>query len=300
MNLRQIEAFKLVMESGTVTCAAEAMHVSQPAVTKLLQAFERAAGFKVFDRAQGRLIPTPEGSLLYRDVDRVFAAADEIRRSARDILAMRKGALSVGAMPALSCGFVQRVAAAFISEYPEVNIAVHTAPRTKLVDSLISGKLDVALCHSVHEHPEIETDLLSRQPAVCILPPRHRLAKKKTISARDLAGEAFISWSEGTLTRARVDAVFEKLGIPRALRFSATTSPSICGYVASGLGVSILHPLYVGTAASSLVMRPFTPRLEVDLLIAYPRQPSRPRLVRAFCGLASQQAQGMVKKILRQ
>ncbi|MGE5525597.1 MAG: LysR family transcriptional regulator [Rhodospirillaceae bacterium] len=298
MNLRQIEAFKLVMESGTVTCAAEAMHVSQPAVTKLLQAFERAAGFKVFNRAQGRLIPTPEGLLLYRDVDRVFAAADEIRRSARDILAMRKGALSVGAMPALSTGFVQQVAAAFMAAYPNVNIALHTAPRTKLVDMLLSGKLDVALCHSVDEHPEVETELLSRDPAVCILPPGHRLTKKQTISARDLAGEDFISWSEGTLTRARVDAVFEKLGIARTLRFSASTSPSICAYVANGLGVAILHPLYVGTAAHAVALRRFMPKLEVDLLIAYSRQPERPRLVRAFRDLAARQAGALVKTVL--
>ncbi len=298
MNLRQIEAFKSVMENGSVTRAAQVMHISQPAVTKLLQGFERTAGFKVFDRSQGRLIPTPEGLLLYRDVDRVFSAADEIRRSAQDILNMRKGALSIGAMPALSCGFIQDVARHFIRQHPRVSIDIVSAPRMKLLDSLLSGKLDIALCHSVAEHPEIETEPFPRQSAVCILPPGHRLTKKRVISAQDLSGEAFISWGEGTLTRLRVDALFEKLNIERALRFSASTSPAICAYVASGLGTAILHPLYIGTSTLAVEVRPFRPKLDVDLLLAYPRRPGRPKLVQAFAALAIRRSQALVKHLL--
>lgn len=298
MNLRQIEAFKSVMENGSVTGAAQVMHISQPAVTKLLQGFERAAGFKMFDRSQGRLIPTPEGLLLYRDVDRVFTAADEIRRSALEILNMRKGALSIGAMPALSCGFIQDVARHFIRQHPGVSIDIVSTPRMKLLDSILSGKLDIALCHSVAEHPEIETEPFPRQSAVCILPPGHRLTKKKTISAQDLSGEAFISWSEGTLTRLRVDALFEKRNVNRALRFSASTSPAICAYVASGLGTAILHPLYIGTSAHAVAVRRFTPKFDVDLLLAYPRRSGQPKLVQAFAALAIRRSQALVKDLL--
>src|SRR3990172_1018400 len=110
MNLRQIEAFKAVMENGTVVRAAEVMRISQPAVTKLIQAFERAAGFRVFDRVRGRLLPTAEGLSLYREVERVFVAANEISNAAEEIRTLRLTNLSVGAMPALSTGFAQRLA----------------------------------------------------------------------------------------------------------------------------------------------------------------------------------------------
>jgi len=286
MNPRQIEAFKSVIENGTVTGAAQAMHVSQPAVTKLLQAFERAAGFKLFTRTRGRLAPTPDALLLYQDVHRVYAATEMVRRSAEDIRAMRKGALSVGAMPALSTGFVQRVAAAYLVKYPGINLSVHTAPRLKLIDALASGALDVALCHSIPDHPEIETQTFSREPAVCLLPLEHRLANSKRVAAADLAGLPFISWAEGSSSRARVDGVFDALGIARELRFAASTSPVICAYVAAGLGVAIMHPLYVGTAAASVAVLPFVPRLEVSLLMAHAHQTRRPRSVRAFCELA--------------
>jgi DNA-binding transcriptional LysR family regulator len=299
MNLRHIEAFKAVMEHGTVNRAAEAMHISQPAVSKLLQGFERAAGFPVFDRVHGRLSPTAEGLTLYRDVERVFAGVDEIRRAAGEIRAMRRGALSVGAMPALSAGFVQQVAFSFLKERPEVQLEIRAAQRVKLMDSVASGKLDLALCNSTHEHPEIETDLLSRQPAVCLLPPAHPLAKRAEISARDLKNESFVSWSEGTLTRLRVDALFGKLGIERRIAFSASTAPAICAFVANGLGVALVHPLYVGIAESTVAMRPFKPRLELDLLMAYPKRASRPALVKAFCAEALRQARALEQRIYK-
>ncbi len=299
MNLRQIEAFKVVMENGTITRAAEVMHISQPAMTKLIQAFEKAAGFAAFERSQGRLLPTPEGLLLYRDVDRVFLAAQEIERSARDIQAMHKGALAVGAMPALASGFVQDVARHFVEKNPGIQLDIHTVPRNRLMDMLLSGKLDIALCHSVHDHPEIETEILARHPATCVLPKNHRLVDKREIEAKDLEGEPFISWSEGTLTRIRVDQYFETLGVQRSLRHSASISPALCAFVANGLGIAVMHPLYIGVAGCAVTVKPLRPRLDIELLIAFPRRPSRPKVATAFAALAKSRAEDMTSQLLR-
>lgn len=299
MSLRHIEAFKAVMENGTVNRAAEVMHISQPAVSKLLQGFERATGFKVFDRAQGRLSPTAEGLMLYRDVERVFAGAEEIRRAAEEIRAMRRGTLAVGAMPALSAGFVQQVISAFLEDRPQVKLEIRFAQRVRLVDWVASGRLDIALCNAAHEHPEIETELLSRQSAVCLLPPAHPLARQKEVSAQNLEHEPFISWSDGTLTRLRVDALFDRLGIERRISFTASTAPAICAFVSSGLGVALAHPLYIGVAASAMAVRPFKPKLELDLLMAFPKRASRPALVKAFAAEAQRQARLMEKCIYK-
>jgi DNA-binding transcriptional LysR family regulator len=268
-------------------------------VSKLLQNFERAAGFRVFDRAQGRLLPTADGLTLYREVERVFAGADEIRRAATEIRTMRLGALAVGAMPALSAGFVQRVASGFLQDRPRVKLEIHAGQRVRLMDWLVSGKLDIALCNSVHERPEIETELLSRQPAVCLLPPGHALARRSEVAARDLKRESFVSWSEGTLTRLRVDALFSNLGIELRREFFASTAPAICAFVASGLGVALTHPLYVGIADSAVEVRLFKPKLELDLLMAFPKRASRPPLVQAFAAEAVRQARIIEKSMRR-
>lgn len=287
------------MENGTITRAAEVMHISQPAMTKLIQAFEKAAGFPAFERSQGRLIPTPEGLLLYRDVDRVFLAAREIERSARDIQTMHKGSLAVGAMPALASGFAQDVARHFVEKHPGIHLDIHTVPRNRLVDMLLSGKLDIALCHSVHDHPEIETEILARHPAACILPRNHRLSRKLEIEAKDLNGESFISWSEGTLTRTRVDQYFDSNGVQRALHHSASISPTLCAFVAHGLGIAIMHPLYIGVAGCAVTVKPLRPRLNIELLIAFPRRSSRPKVATEFAAMAKRRAEAMVSHLLR-
>lgn len=297
MNLRHIEAFKAIMENGTVQRAAEMMHVSQPAVSKLLQGFEKSAGFRVFDRVQGRLVPTAEGLTLYRDVERVYAGVDEIRRAASEIRAMRRGTLTVGAMPALSAGFAQNVACAFLRERPGIALDIRSAQRVRLVDWVASGKLDVALINAAHEHPEVETELLSRAAAVCLLPPQHPLTRHKRIRAHDLAGVPFVSWSEGTQTRLAVDALFANAGIARAAGFTASTAPAICAFVAAGLGVALVHPLYVGVADAAVVQRPFEPRLELDVLLAYARRAKRTPLVRAFVAEANRQARIVEQRI---
>jgi len=293
MNLRHIEAFKAVMENGTVIRAAEVMHISQPAVSKLLQGFERAAGFKVFDRQQGRLTPTAEARMLYRDVERLFSSVAEIRRAAEEISALRRGVLAVGTMPALSNGFVQQIASAFLAKRPAVELDIRVAPRAKLVDWVASGRLDVALCNATHEHPQIETELLSRQPAVCLLPRNHPLARKRAIRAEELSDQHCIAWSDGTLTQRSVQALFAEMKIAPRIRFTASTSPALCAFVAHGLGFALSHPLYVGLAESAIAVRPFRPKLELDLLLAFPKRESRPALVRAFTAEALRQARAL-------
>ena len=294
MNLRHIEAFKAIMENGTVQRAAEVMHISQPAVTKLLRGFEKSAGFRVFDRTQGRLAPTAEGLTLYRDVERVYAGVEEIRRAAGEIRDMRRGALAVGAMPALSAGFLQSVVHAFLKKHPDIKLDIRSAQRVRLVDWVANGKLDIALINAAHEHPEVETELLSREPAVCLLPLAHPLTRRKAIRISDLSNVPLISWSEGTLTRVKVDALFTQAGIERAPGYSASTAPAICAFVAHGLGVALVHPLYVGVAEAAVAVRAFTPRLELDVLLAYARRASRPPLVRAFAEEANRQARFII------
>ena len=72
MNIRQLEIFRAIMRSGTLTAAAEALHVSQPAVSKILRHFESQLGYPLFDRVGGRLVATAEAQLLFADADHLF------------------------------------------------------------------------------------------------------------------------------------------------------------------------------------------------------------------------------------
>lgn len=268
MNLRQIEAFKAVMETGTVTQAAERLHIAQPSATKLLQMCERSAGMSLFTRDRGRLIPTAEARLLYEEVDRVFQSVDRVSQAMAEIRALRRGTLSVGMMPAMAFGFAQEVLARIEATHPGVRAQIHARETAKLVDQLSMQQIELLLTSRSVDHPEFTVERLCRVPLVCIVPKGHRLASKKEIQLADFRDERLAVPSLGTQLRALTDLAFERAKVPQTIALESMTAPPICAFVARGLGVSIVNPLHIGMSASMLVVRPLAPALYEEIVMA--------------------------------
>lgn len=282
MNLRQIEAFKAVMESGTVTQAALRMHVSQPAVSKLLQMFERASGMQLFTRDRGRLAPTSEALLLYEEVERVFQGADQVRRAAEEIKSLRRGTLSVGVMPAMAAGFAQEVLARLMQSQPDVKVNLQARETVKLTEQLVMHQIELFCTLANLEHPELSPEVVCRAPLVCILPQGHKLAKQPEIRCKDLRNERFAALTYSSPIRRRVDQAFDDAKVAPAYAFESTMATAVCSFVASGLGVSIVNPIYVGTFSPSVVVRPFVPRIETDVMLVLPRSRRISKVAEAF------------------
>ena len=99
MNIRQLEAFKTIMELGNFTRAAEKLHLSQPAVSKLILLLERKCGFALFHRRRNGVIPTAEGQMLHSEVERVFLSVDSVSARARAIRQFDYGEINLVAFP---------------------------------------------------------------------------------------------------------------------------------------------------------------------------------------------------------
>ena len=282
MNLRQIEAFRAVIDTGTVTRAAERLSISQPAVTKLLQHLERTIGFALFDRARGRLSPTAEGMMLYDEVERVFRGLDDLARFTDEIRTLQHGALRIGAMPALSIGFIQDLVARFVETRPAVRVSIQTRTSPKLVEWLVSGHLDVGFTSHPPGHPEVTSEPLCSAELVCILPRDHRLTSKSVVHAADLAGEQFISFGPESPYRHQLDDIFKKLGVETGHLYEAPMAPAVCAMVARGMGVAVIHPHYLGAFESLVAVRPFLPAIVVDLRMVLPRHRRQPLITQAF------------------
>jgi DNA-binding transcriptional LysR family regulator len=282
MNLRQIEAFRAVIDIGTVSRAAERLSISQPAVTKLLQHLERTIGFPLFDRTRGRLSPTAEGMMLYDEVERVFRGLDSLARFTDEIRTLQHGALRIGTMPALSIGFIQDLVARFVETRPAVRVSVQTRTSPKLVEWLVSGHLDVGFTSHPHNHPEVTSEPLCRAELVCILPREHRLTSKSVVHAADLAGEQLISFGRDSPYRHQLDDIFEKLGVETGRLYEAPMAPTVCAMVARGLGVAVVSPHYLGAFESLVAVRPFLPGIVVDIRMVLPRYRRQPLITQAF------------------
>jgi DNA-binding transcriptional LysR family regulator len=283
INPRQIEAFRAVMVTGGITSAAQALNITQPAVTRLIRDLQLDLGLTLFTRAGVRLLPTNEALSLYREVERQFIALDRIADVARDLREHRAGILRVAALPAYSIGVIPRAVGRFMAERPNLDVALYGGPSSQVADWVHSGFCELGYVQTPLELPGIVLEPLPKVAAVAILPAGHRLAARAEIGPEDLKGESFVALERSTKLRYRIDALLADHGV--APRFIVETPLSMiaCGLVSTGIGVSIVDPFsaleYEGRG---IVVRPFAPRIHIEVTAVWSAHRSRSPVVLDF------------------
>ncbi len=268
MNLRQFEALRLVLARGTTKHAAEALGVTQSAVSRQITQLEATLGFSIFERRNGRLHITPEGQHFYKAVERVLNGFDQIKAMARDNSSLSSGTLRLVSMPALAFGLLPRAIQQIRRSYRQAKISIDIGIRQTTEDGILSGKYDLGLVTLPIEHEAIVVEPLFGVDCVCVLPREHRLSGKPVIEAVDLEGEEYISMEPDTMLRYRTDELFGRMGVRRKLSIEAQSTITICNLVASGLGASLVHKFVADVFSDRLTVKPFKPafRFEYGLI----------------------------------
>ena len=243
MNARQIEAFRAIARTGTVTSAAHALHISQPAVSRLLAHLELQLRLKLFNRTQGRLKLTPEGAALLQEVDRHFIGLDAIADAARRIAEHGPGNLRILAFPSMSSGELPAAVAALLARHPATSITIDTDTTDRIAARVESGAYDVGFTAGVSAHDlAVESEIIAERPWTCIFPQDHPLRHRTTVSMEDLRDEILVGFSPGMSLRNHVDQLFAVSGIQPEFALAAQTIESICSLVRLRCGVAIIHP----------------------------------------------------------
>ncbi|MCQ6255106.1 LysR substrate-binding domain-containing protein [Pseudomonas sp. Q11] len=284
MNFKQVEAFRAVMLSGSMTAAAESLHTSQPNISRLVAQLERNAGFKLFERVAGRLLPTAEGAALFADVERAFIGLHSLERSAQNIRLAGTGRLRIAAVPSLSLTVLPRVVQRFRQETPDVAISLHTNDSPMVAHWVASQFCDLGLASYVGEDmPGVTTQAICDVPGVCVFPKGHRLSALTSVGPQDLKGEEFISLSQNDGSRARVDRAFPEDRGHRKLNLETPYAATVCSLVALGLGVSIVSPIvaleYLHTGIET---RPFRPQIRFSTYLLLPADRPQSLLTQRF------------------
>lgn len=272
MNFKQIEAFRAVMLSGSMTAAAEALHTSQPNISRLIAQLERASGFRLFERNGGRLQPTDEGAALFGDVERAFIGLQSIEDAAHSIRQGGTGRLRIAAVPSLSLTLLPRVIQRFRQQHPGVAISLHTHDSPAVARWVGSQFCDVGLASYVGEQtPGVAPHVLCDVAGVCVFPRGHRLQALATVCPEDLKGEEFISLLHNDGSRTRVDRLFPETKGYRRMTLETPYAATICSLVGLGLGVSIVSPLVAEEYRHmGIETRPFAPQIRFTTYLLLP------------------------------
>ncbi|MDN7142266.1 LysR family transcriptional regulator [Pseudomonas sp. JQ170] len=283
MNLRHLEAFRAVMLGQTVTRAAEMLHISQPAATRLIAALEEDIGLTLFDRVKGRLHPTAEAHVLFEEVQRSLLGVERIARTAREIVGLKRGSLHIACAPALGLSFLPRAISAFLADHEQVQITLEVLASREVVDRLMGQRCDLGMIAEPDSYLGPRGELLFRSPLLCALPAGHRLQGQPKVVPEDLEGEAFVSYPSNIASRQYIDAIFAAHGVSRDLRVETQLSLPMCNFVANGQGVALIDAISaLEFAGGGVVFLPFEPTVEMDFTLLLPAQVPSSRLLARF------------------
>jgi DNA-binding transcriptional LysR family regulator len=290
MNMRQLQAFRAVMLVGTVTGAGELLRLTQPTISKLIADLEHEVGLKLFQRASGRLIPGPEAHTLLHQIDKVFAAMEDVERNARQLARGQAGHLRLVAIPALALDFLPGVIASFLRLRPDVTIELNVRPASRVVDWIATDRATLGFASDVAGNAGVTIVPFQALGGVVALPSAHPLSRRTEIEPRDLAGERFISLGRDAAFRHHVDRIFEEAGVARRIVVETGISATACALVRQGAGVAIIDPMTAAGQgeAPGIALRPFRPEVPFSVHAVFARHAARPVLASEFLAHAAQ------------
>ncbi len=281
MNFRQIECFRAVMHTGSMTLAAAQLHTSQPNVSRAIALLQRETQLQLFERVGLRVVPTPEAHALLKEVDRVYVGLQSIGHAADRIRTLGVEGLRIAVTPGLGISPVPRILQVFRGLRPRVQVVVHTADSATICKWVSSGYYELGLAGYVALPQEVDTELVHSERAVCIVPRGHRLARKRKVVPSDLAGESFISFASSDVVRVAIDRIFDPE--VRRLEIETSLATAACAMVARGLGVSIVNPAMLSELALTGVHAlAFDPAIPFECHVVRARQQPAQALVADF------------------
>lgn len=282
--LRQIEAFRAVVERGSVVRAAEQLHITQSAMSKLISNLEGDTGLQLFDRSKGRLIPTPDAIRLYEEVGRIFAGVTQVGYAIDTIRREAQGRLAIGCMPAFSRSFVPRAALRLLEEQPNVYCSVQSLVSPWVIDWVVTKKLDIGLVNHLIDNPYVVREPFMDHPLVCAMPLGHPLAQHDVIHPKDLQDRDFVTFSEPDVGRL-VREMLEAHDVRPNIMLVSNVASTLCEFVAGGLGLALVHPLAISGLEDRLAVRRFEPAISLHYQLCYSADNRNAELVQKFASI---------------
>lgn len=263
------------MRTGSVTQAARLLNVTQPTVSIAIKQLESRLKLKLFERSAGRLHATAEAKDLMPDLAEIFVRLDAIERRSQDLAQGVRGSLSVAATPPLCDGFVVNAVARFLRSRPDVRVSIQATPSSMVVDRIISGEVDAGVVYEPVLSAAVQVEELGRASIGCLVPARHRLARRQSITAQDLEGERLISYLPQALLRPYIDRVMAGGPAPAVQTGASSTAIAL---VMEGAGIALVESaLFQARPLRGLVLVAIAPATSLKVLLLRPRPAVRSR-----------------------
>jgi len=282
MNIRQMEVFRAVMRAGSVTAAAEALHVSQPAVSTMLRHCEDQLGTRLFLRIGRRLQPTPEAEALFPGIDRLFRQIETEAGIARQVLMGTRGAISIAATHSFASLAALAIPPFLAERGADLRITLHSLPNAEVVERVRAREVDLGIAYGPLHEREVDLERLVTGHVVCVLAEDHPLAARPAIALADLVASRVVSYGTHTELGRTIHAALRRLGLRTEQQIEVNSTQLALTLAAAGAGVALVDLLPNGLVPAHLVVRRLEPAIPVQGVLVFARGRPRSRLVSDF------------------
>jgi DNA-binding transcriptional LysR family regulator len=288
---RRLQVFHAVARHLSFTKAAEALFMTQPAVTFQVRQLEEHFSARLFDRSQGKITLTPAGVVALEYAERILALSGELDNRLKQMGSQLGGPLLIGASTTIADFLLPQVLGEFKAQCPGVVPRLHVANSDAVQHRVAERTLDIGFIEGDSCLATLVSDVCCEDELQVVCAPSHALARLKEIKPRALLEHAYISREPGSGTREVIDHFLDKNGVPHGslqVVMEAGSPEALKGLVATGLGWTIMSR---NTVAKEVRLRelasiPLSPPLLRNLSVIYPKERIHSRLVSEFIAFA--------------
>ena len=283
MDIKQVEYFVAIVETGSFSLAAEQLYISQSSFSKQIIALEKELGIKLFDRSARKIALTKAGKVFYKHALKI----KENYRSLQAELGEYKNAtpsLRITAIPVIAQYGITSFVAQFQKAYPNINFTIEERQASTAWPALSQHKYDLAFARDYNFDSDVFSSFsLMTDKLIVAVSCGHRFARRKSISLAELADENFIMFNQGTLMHELSMNACKSAGFEPRVFYTASRATSIIGMVSSNSGVALIMEKVLNYyRRSDVIAIPLDQTIESKIILAYPKDRKLSKSARTF------------------
>jgi len=240
LNLKQLEAFYLVIKRGSFTKAAEELNVTQPAVTIQVRALEKSLNLKLIQQVGKKVHLNEAGELLYQYAEKIFDLVNEADEKMKDFKKLLRGTLRIGTTKNYARYIMPSILSEFQRRFPRIKVILDEGNSESMARSVAEMKNELAIIAQLNLDRKIKSKFFSTVEFVLVASPEHRFSKQEIVSLRELNGEPVILREKGSGSREAILRKFQEYGIWPSVIIESSSLDFIVDYVKQNKAVSFM------------------------------------------------------------
>ncbi len=301
LTIRQLQAFREVMRTGSISEAAKTLGRTQPAVSSMIAGLEEELGVELFKRQRGRLIKKPEASYFAIEAEAILDRLSQTTRTMKEIGKLQEGRLRIACMPASAQFMIPNLVAQFIKDKPRINVSLMMRTSAAIEEWVASQQFDIGLAETPTPNNAFVMKNFNLR-CLCAFSHQDPLCEKDVITAQDLSDLPLAALNEGHPNRLATEEAFRKAGAVYNQRFELRNFQSAFPLIEEQLCYCICDPMsassylrsYLHGAAPKLVFKPFEPYVGLGVSILQPAHRPASLLSEMFVEKLTEELMGFI------